>query len=541
MIYKLIKLIILFKMLKEMVLKIDLFGHEYNFETKGSPKHKSIEGGIISIICIVAIIAISFIFGQDLYLRKNPQTSRSQDIRPNVPISMSKFPYMISIIGVNGEIIENFKEYIDFEIYKFAFNEKIEFTIDATITMDNCKNQLDYYEGFAASAFKQIVTNAPYIYNCFNFKDHKNKLEVKNEYTSPNSEFIRFKIIPCYNSINPTIKQKCKIKKGEKFPIDLKAGFIYFQSFLNFEDYLEPVRHKYIGTTVSISPGSTNIFNFEISNDIFSSDNGWLLSGIKTYDYYGVSSLKIFFVTGTEEVYEATFFSTTVRNTTTRRYMKIQELLASIGGFANTIIMAMSIILSNFVRFNYLSYIHSSTFEHIIHENEKLKSEIKTCIEASNLKLNFPSGNLKVQSNKVSDLNIKNNDQDIVKVSPFKSQNNKTLNLNIEDDQIELPKNLRNYDKFNKLIGLKPDLIYKTTQANNLFANLDYSESLASTIVDKKFKLLYCTYLNNNLFCHKDKVKQTFYQNEIKRVEQLMDFTTLNQYLIQQYAIKYTN
>lgn len=98
--------------------KLDLFGHDYNFESEGSSKFSTIEGALFSLIAITTITVISFIFGQELYKRKSPNVSMSNDLLKDSEIDLKSFPVLMGFHDIYAREIKNVTDYIDFEIFE---------------------------------------------------------------------------------------------------------------------------------------------------------------------------------------------------------------------------------------------------------------------------------------------------------------------------------------------------------------------------------------------------------------------------------------
>ena len=58
--------------------KINIFGREYHFEKDNSNTSNSIPSFILSLLVFIATIVIVFIFGKEIYERKNPILTTSQ-------------------------------------------------------------------------------------------------------------------------------------------------------------------------------------------------------------------------------------------------------------------------------------------------------------------------------------------------------------------------------------------------------------------------------------------------------------------------------
>ena len=85
-----------------------MFAINYSFETSGSQKHLSLEGGLASLLAAITIIVISFIFGKDIYLRKNIKIYSGKEIADEDSIiELSKFPLAFTYLDSNFEQQDN--------------------------------------------------------------------------------------------------------------------------------------------------------------------------------------------------------------------------------------------------------------------------------------------------------------------------------------------------------------------------------------------------------------------------------------------------
>lgn len=58
--------------------KLDLFGHELDFEYQSYNKYKTVAGALLSLLIIIITLVISLLFGREIFQRKNPKVTMSQ-------------------------------------------------------------------------------------------------------------------------------------------------------------------------------------------------------------------------------------------------------------------------------------------------------------------------------------------------------------------------------------------------------------------------------------------------------------------------------
>ena len=84
---------------------IDMFGISYNIKTLGRDKYTSPLGGCLTIVALIVITGISFIFGTDFYFKKNPKV-REEDVvhetMQEMKIDEFDHPFMIRMGSEDG-------------------------------------------------------------------------------------------------------------------------------------------------------------------------------------------------------------------------------------------------------------------------------------------------------------------------------------------------------------------------------------------------------------------------------------------------------
>ena len=507
--------------------RIDLFAVNYNFESNGSQKHQTIEGACISFLAVTIIIVISFIFGKDVYERKKVKIMNGKELIEESIIEMKNFPF--SITYANTEPIESILEPLEnvFDIFVelIIIDPFYKITYEP-VTMDDCKNQLSYFEGKSGDVFKRLIASTNRKNLCFNFKEFEPKLFVKNGRRLQNSNSITVRVVPCHSRLDPDSRKNCKYTK-ETFGEYIYVGFTYYESFVENQDFANPI--KYIDNTIGypVNLSASLYYTLNISKDILFTDTGFLLENSSNIIYNNVASIENKVQINSNEVLQVMLSSTNIRNKTSRSFMKLQELLANIGGFSNFIIILLNLFLSNYFKFKYRAFVHLNSFYKILHDNKDLKLKLKSSllfVEKNNLKFDHI-----MESNQ--DLDVVPNENYI---SKCKIQDN-------ESPSINLHLSLKNFIDFNlifkkntKLQNIKKEIF------KNLYGDLDEFDMNNK---NQDLNLNYFDYLIYGVFsifkCCKNQEKNAYYKNEMIRIDQLLDFSTFIQFLAEQYSIHF--
>ena len=81
-----------FNRLKEFLVDADFIGPKYSFESRRSTRFMSYEGAVISILTVIFLSTIAFMFGKEIYERKLPLVSNSEENISHSTILLKEFP-----------------------------------------------------------------------------------------------------------------------------------------------------------------------------------------------------------------------------------------------------------------------------------------------------------------------------------------------------------------------------------------------------------------------------------------------------------------
>ena len=91
--------------MKRIIQKADLIGPSIGFEEEGSSLFTTFIGSIVTLIIVVAIIVIGFLFGKEVYERKAPSASYSKEFINENKIDYNKLPFIFAINFQNGTML----------------------------------------------------------------------------------------------------------------------------------------------------------------------------------------------------------------------------------------------------------------------------------------------------------------------------------------------------------------------------------------------------------------------------------------------------
>ena len=142
---------------------------------------------------------------------------------------------------------------------------------------------------------------------------------------------------------------------------DLMKNFIFFaltvNSYVDPGNYSSPIKY-FIDTHVFQS--SIDFYKrvyISISNNTFDRDDGWLLEDTQKLKYAQITNIRydiLKYNPGATPLVAFTFDSPNLVDYYNRSYVKIQDLIAKIGGLINASFIIMYLITFDYLRFTYL-------------------------------------------------------------------------------------------------------------------------------------------------------------------------------------------
>ncbi len=337
--------------------KLDMFGQSISFEENESKTLKTPQGAILSLIIIIATAIISFLFGQDIYLRTNAITRNSQIFNSNSTVRVNDLPFIFGFSDPLGIPLNNPLDYFDVYYEVYSFDQNMLTTYKKNKIKSECNSTAFPPE------YKDYIKSTPcdLMKGCFCI-DQKDDAFFKNKYDTANSQFIKVVFYPC----NPA-KRTCASDMNKYLKNFLAiAGLV--NSYINPEDYYNPVNYYMNIVNYQFSDLLFKRIFISISNNFFFSDDGILLQSVREIPYfqtYNAYSEVIAYTQGVTPLGAFTLTSEFISNSTFRSYTKVQDLMAKIGGFFNGLYVIFYAFSYHYFWFLYIKkiYVISSKIE----------------------------------------------------------------------------------------------------------------------------------------------------------------------------------
>lgn len=413
--------------------RFDMLGKEIRFESGKKHRFTSIIGGILTILVILAIITLAFMFGSEVWERKIPRTNISANFLERSKISLREYPLMVSFHRYDGSGVPDVKNVFNFDSIHFKINNNAKPTITSRDLIKKCDPN-DYADNKKEYVTKLLDQYKDATYDLFCIID--DGLYFENGYTMPDSAFIQIEISICEEKN----KRVCSSKTKEITNNQMFITFWFLDSTPSPDNYTEPIKFFTNRLTDEISAGLTTVKNLRFTKNVIISDEGWLLENKKEYEYVMLKSYQTNYVIkggDNKLIYTLILESPNLRDEISRNYTKIQDICAQIGGIANFLIIFMEIFTSHYFEFKYKFYLFSFIHpENNIQDflSTNLNEENKESLDISKFKIN----KLKEENSRINLITLSNNLQ-INEVQKNEEQVNENNNTQKQPQNINIP------------------------------------------------------------------------------------------------------
>ena len=432
----------MFNKLRDFIIFIDLFGHTPSFVIKDKLKYKSFFGGIMSSLIFIIGITLLAVFSIELFEKKAPSINLSTRLyhNPHKLNYFNNFEFIIGILNENyepeiNEAIFYAKGYISTTKKNELGNQKEDIEIDLV----PCDQTLSESKNF--DLFKDIKLSGFYCISKKQSNIDSSEIYVNEFWGNENFRMLQVKLYACQNT---TEKKNCASQEKINEYLNFRTLKIYIvDNYVSTHEYKKPfekglkeyffyVTQKY---RISLTQYLTHVY--------IESDDGYIFTTHKK-DY----NFKL------DEMIEHTFynqldyfadFTIQLKNMIIdyrRKYYKLQDLIAQVGGVFSTLNIIDLIILRFYSDNSYFEYLINTHFE--VRLNEVIKNK-----NLANIK------NKKGYSKEtVSSSNLNNKNEDKATENETELDNKNSINKNIKEKKTRLRLNF--FDKL-FLLNLFPN------------------------------------------------------------------------------------
>ena len=399
------------------IIFIDLFGHSPTFIINNNLQYKTFFGGILSILAIIIAVITTIFFSQELFLKKSPSVNLNTESNLN-PDILHYFDNFEFIIGVQNEsytvTIDESLFYAKGFLFNTTINETGIFNNVYEIDLQPCNLALrnspnyDIFKKYNLENFYCISKNQSEI--------NLNDIYLKEFWGNNGFQMLQIKFYECKNT---TESQKCATEERLHNVLTNTGLSIYItDNYVRTNNYKEPFQRAVheIFSQVSINY-IVSITQYYRHTQV-ESDNGIMFTTSSKINEFKKDefSKDINYNRTSPNFITYTLQLNNIIEKYQRKYYKIQDLAAQVGGVYNVIMVICLYIMKLYEENYYFEYLINKYFEvklykknnnisykdtNIINNNEtkNLKNKIKTLKFSDSMKEKRDSKNFKSLNN----------------------------------------------------------------------------------------------------------------------------------------------
>ena len=327
--------------MKSFLTKIDVYGTKFHFFTFNKLKFQTSIGGLLTIIIYLMTIILIYIFGKDFFYRKNPVYTFSTISENYEKISLTKEKVTIAFRlednnGFSLNMTNYFYPIITYYVYE-PDNEKYhQYSYEERIEIRKCVNK-----DFENDENNNLLEMYGDLF-CVDLKDRKFGGSWNNDFLY----YFDVSLYSCKDGQNYYNNNTDCISLSYLNNLFLKEEIYmtFYFSTINFRvnNIKEPFSRKHDIHYCALDNKLRKSDKIYIKKHILNNDKGWLFNNDKNYSVWGVDSISTDYQYFSNEeisqdnfsshVYTANFYMSLQKSYYTRRYAKIQDIIAIVGG-----------------------------------------------------------------------------------------------------------------------------------------------------------------------------------------------------------------
>lgn len=467
---------------------MDFLGPDFRFEKSSSAQFQSISGFLFSSVCGIACIVMGMFFGKEVYEKKEPIINISAAFVEYSDIFMDEFPIMFSFFAANGTSLnlETINRYMRINNYEQTMDDKgVVKEITDIYGFDNCTNvKFKKYEDM----FKNRLNSTNPNLLCVDQKEKR--LMFSNSYLALNSTNFNFVFKKCVGAGCPA--------DTDSVIENMLITVIYPTSFVDIFNYKRPILTYFDEATTQASNYLKRRVYMRFIYNTFTDDTGVVFNNYVPQNFVQLLSVVpddlLHPTTGPfkDILFWLALESPKISNLFSRKYMKISDLLAILGGTINSLYIILRVLSAHYLRFIYMDFLRHTVYDVIFDEAEKnrikneklnLKKAEKSKKEAKN---DFNSNSLLKENNlkndkkrfdmsdisnisNINDLTPNSNNQRIDHNSKFNClvDSEKGAKVSSKNTDLDMERNI-NVKKLNIANFIDQDLMEEKLRKNQL-------------------------------------------------------------------------
>jgi hypothetical protein len=377
--------------LKNTLLKIDLVGSKIDLYHNGSTKSHTAIGSILTTGILIFFLYCVIYFGLDIVYKEQPISRFSKEYVNVSRIYLKDYPLKI-LFTQPGIILGDISRFINFKAtyLKIGLNGVNSISYDSLI-VEHCKDEFIkpelkeffYYQG--DEYFKNGFCINPFKYIAMNGTTVNEDIFFQNPFGSTNSATFIIDMYPCVNStLNNNTCYSTEVQNTLASALTL--NIVHLDSYVNLNDHTEPFRYFMGALTTYLTLSTKKAHTLSVLQAIITTDDGFIMEDMSNSTHYQVESIKTD-IADNLYYYRLILASTNLKDNYFRNYIKVQDIIAKIGGLFQFLLTVATYLLESVsiksMRFELINSIYRAT-DGIIDESTKKSYAISSGITIIN-------------------------------------------------------------------------------------------------------------------------------------------------------------
>eukprot|EP00340_Litonotus_pictus_P009701 CAMPEP_0170520462 /NCGR_PEP_ID=MMETSP0209-20121228/5741_1 /TAXON_ID=665100 ORGANISM="Litonotus pictus, Strain P1" /NCGR_SAMPLE_ID=MMETSP0209 /ASSEMBLY_ACC=CAM_ASM_000301 /LENGTH=456 /DNA_ID=CAMNT_0010806753 /DNA_START=233 /DNA_END=1603 /DNA_ORIENTATION=- len=288
---------------------------------------------------------------------------------------------MFTISDRYSQDLKSFREFASFYMNHNEYTQAGEFIVSDNMIPKLC-NSSEFPVKFQYSIEQKLRSMPGFDFHCLNLPG----TYFSNPILRANSSFITFFLNINCNETNDECPESY-YKNREHIYLGIHTPKV----FLNPKNYSHPLTYDLETLTIHTHYQMTNTHYYSFTYDSLVTDQGWMLEDEQDESYVSLQSIKKDVSPVLDGVlYRMLLVGSDTGIKTYRRYTKIQEVMATIGGIFKFLTVVLYVITSPYISFKYYSYHYALLYsqqevhEHNNNSNKPQHTLLKDSINRDN-------------------------------------------------------------------------------------------------------------------------------------------------------------
>ena len=347
--------------------KIDIFGYAPSLSIKNQLFHQTLFGGLLTLLIVIITIIILLFFSQELFNKNSPSVNLSMEAL-NHPQRLNYFDNFEFLIGIqNSSYMTEINEKIfsaKGTLFKTVVNESGIYNLKTNINLVSCDKALSN----SKNKDLYLDLNLKGYYCISNDQDEEPYL--KEHWGNNDFSMIQIKFVDCDNKTGNCASEE----EVYDFLHSADLSFYMIDNLVSTKNYKNPFSKVIKEQTFKVSDSyKVSVIQY-LRHIRIESDDGLLFT---------TNHSKSSFVLGEfthDIVFErdsSTFLTLSIELDNTlqkyqRKYYKLQDLAAQVGGVVNACFVIASLILKIYEKNSYFEYLINNFFEVRLEDFQKI-------------------------------------------------------------------------------------------------------------------------------------------------------------------------